>query len=111
MTVRQLAEELGFKIYTDEKAADEKSVCGCFIGDLLSLAMSNVEAENVWVTIQTNVNIVAVASLTDCACVVVAEGFCPDEAAINAANEQDVILLGGGLSAYAIAKRLAELGI
>ncbi len=111
MTVRQLAENLGFKIHTGEKLADERSVCGCFVGDLLSLAMSSVEADNVWVTIQTNVNIVAVASLTDCGCVIVAEGFCPDENTVSAADEQGVIILSGELSAYAIAKKLVEYGI
>ncbi len=111
MTVKELAEKLELKIYTGESKAAEKSVCGCFVGDLLSLAMSRVEADNVWLTIQTNVNIVAVASLTDCGCIVIAEGFCPDENAVDTAEAQGVIILGGELSVYEIAKRLVEFGI
>ncbi len=111
MTVKQLAENLGFKIYTDEAIAAEKTVSGCFVGDLLSLAMSRLDVGNVWITIQTNVNIVAVASLTDCGCIVIAEGFVPDENTVMTANEQNVIVLGSDLSAYEIAKCLAKLEI
>ncbi len=111
MTVRELAEKLDLKIYSAEDIADKKTICGCFVGDLMSLAMAKVEADNVWVTIQTNVNIVAVASLSDCACVVVAEGFCPDDTAMERANEQQVILLGSDLSVYEITKKLVESGI
>ncbi len=111
MTAAQLAEKMELKIYTGKEIATEKTVCGCFIGDLLSLAMSKTEAENVWITIQTNVNTVAVASLTDCGCIVIAEGFCPDENTVSTAEEQGVVILGSELSAYEIAKGLAELGI
>ncbi len=111
MTVKQLADKLGLKIYTGEDAAAERQICGCFIGDLLSLAMSKTQSDNVWITIQTNVNIVAVASLTDCACVIVAEGFCPEENTLSTAEVQDVIVLGSELSVYDIAKKLAEFGI
>ncbi len=111
MTVKELAESLELKIYSGKELADKKMVSGCFVGDLLSLAMSRVEANNAWVTIQTNVNIVAVASLTDCGCIIIAEGFCPEAAATDKAAVQDVIILGSELSAYGIAKKLAELGI
>ena len=38
---------------------------GVYAGDFLSRAMSRVEADNLWITIMTNVNVIAVASLTD----------------------------------------------
>ncbi len=111
MNVKQLAEELELKLYSGEDGAEEKEIQGCFIGDLLSLAMSRVQEGDAWITIQTNVNIVAVASLTDCACIIVADGFLPEESAIAKAKEQDVIILGSTLSVYEIVKKLVESGI
>ena len=90
---------------------DDIEISGCYIGDLLSLAMSKVTAENVWITIQTNVNVVAVASLAEASCVIVADGCIPDEKTIEKAKEQDVILLGGEISAFDAAVRLSEMGI
>ena len=111
MTVLELASKLNLKIFTGGEIAGTREVKGCYIGDLLSLAMSKVQADNVWITIQTNMNIVAVNSLADGACVIIADGFAPDDMAIQKAEIQDVILLGSELSAYEIAVKLAELGI
>ncbi len=111
MTVSELVEKLELKVYTGETLTKEKNISDCYIGDLLSLAMSKVQMNSVWITIQTNVNIVAVASLADSACIIIADGFAPDDAAVERANEQDVIILGSELSAYDIAKQLVESGI
>ena len=54
MTVKEIAKELNLKFYTCEDVACRKEAHGCYIGDLLSFAMSKVEADNVWITIQTN---------------------------------------------------------
>ena len=43
----------------------DKSFEGVYVGDLLSRAMSRVECDNLWVTIMSNVNVVAVATLTE----------------------------------------------
>ena len=110
MTVNEIAKKLNLTFYAGEELA-EKLAKGCYIGDLLSLAMSKVEAENVWITIQTNVNVVAVASLAEASCVIVADGCIPDEKTIEKAKEQDVILLGGEISAFDAAVRLSEMGI
>ena len=110
MNVRELAEKLNLKFYTGEDLA-EKIADGCYIGDLLSLAMSKVQADYVWITIQTNVNIVAVASLADAGCIIIADGCVPDEKTVERAQEQEIIILGSELSAYELAKGLAELGI
>ncbi len=111
MKVYEIAKNMGLKVYTAESAAHNREVDGCYIGDLLSLAMAKAEQNNVWITIQTNVNIVAVAGLTDVSCIIIADGFVPDKMAIEKAEEQEIIILGGDSSAYDTAVQLAELGI
>ena len=110
MTVAEIAKELRLEIYAGENL-EEKTVKGCYIGDLLSLAMSKVEMGNVWITIQTNVNIVAVASLAEAACIIIADGCVPDEKTVEKAKEQDIVILGGEISAYNAAVKLAGMGI
>lgn len=111
MKVSELIKSLNAKVYTGQEISDQKEIDGCFIGDLLSLAMAKVEEKNIWITIQTNVNIVAVASLADCGCIIIADGFLPDENTVEKAKQQDVIILGSDLSVYGVAKKLAELKI
>lgn len=110
MTVKNIADKLNLNFYAGQQLA-EKTVNGCYIGDLLSLAMSKVQANYVWITIQTNVNIVAVASLADAACIILADGCVPDDKTVERAKEQDIIILGGEISAFDAAVKLAELGI
>ncbi len=110
MNVKEIAQKLGLTFYAGEDLA-EKTAKGCYIGDLLSLAMSKVQMDYVWITIQTNVNIVAVASLADAGCIILADGCVPDEKTVERAKEQDIIVLGSDMSAYELAVRLSEMGI
>ncbi len=110
MTVSEIAKKLNLEVYAGDKL-EKKTAKGCYIGDLLSLAMSKVEMGNVWITIQTNVNIVAVASLAEAACIILADGCVPDEKTVEKAKEQDIVILGGEISAYNAAVELAGMGI
>ena len=110
MKVSELKEKLSLNIAAGAEGVSNE-IEDCYIGDLLSLAMARVEAGTVWITIQTNINIVAVASLAEAACIVIADGFAPDENTIEKANEVGVPVLTSEKSAYEIAKGLAELGI
>lgn len=110
MTVKELSEKLNLKYYSGEELGG-KAVKGCYIGDLLSLAMSKVQMDYVWITIQTNVNIVAVASLADAGCIILADGCVPDEKTVERAREQEIVILGSEMSAYELAVKLSEMGI
>lgn len=84
----------------------EAELSGCYIGDLLSLCMSKVCEKNVWITIQSNINTVAVATLTEAGCIVICEGFQPDTNTLEKAKEEDVPIIVSDMSAYEIAKNI-----
>lgn len=78
----------------------DAEVLGCYCGDLLSWVMSHAVYGDVWITIMSNINIVAVASLTECACVIMAEGVMPDEEVLRVAREKGITLFSDERSAY-----------
>ena len=102
MKIRELIEALKLDIITSGENLDSE-ISGCYIGDLLSWVMGRAEADNVWITIMSNINIVAVASLTGASCILLCEGVTPEEDVINKANEQDVVILRSDKTAYEIA--------
>lgn len=110
MTVKELAKKLDLELAAGAGGM-EREVSGCYIGDLMSLAMSKLSENNVWLTIQTNVNTVAVSVLCESACVIVCDGQHPDETAINRADAESVPLLVTEKGAYEIASKLSALGI
>ena len=70
--------------------------------DLLSYAMSHAAKGNVWITVQTNINVIAVAVLTEVGCVILPEGLMPDEIAAAKADDEAVPVLSSKLTAYEI---------
>lgn len=108
-TVGTLCEKLGLTAY--HLADGARPVTGVYIGDLLSWVMGRAPADSVWITIMSNVNVCAVASLADCACVLLAEGVVPDPEALQAAEAKGINVLGSGKTAYELAVLLTESGI
>ena len=82
---------------------------GCYIGDLLSWVMGRAQENTMWITIMSNINIAAVASLADVACVVLAEGVVPDEGVKEKCDMQGIIVLGSDKTAYDIAAAYTRL--
>ena len=106
MTVNQLCEKSGFEAVV--LADGEREVCGCYIGDLLSWVMGRAKADDAWITIMSNINIVAVASLADVACIILAEGVQLDRAVTETANAKGVNILSCSMPAYEAAKTFFE---
>ena len=98
MTVRELAESMGFSAFCMPEP--DREVTGGYAGDLLSWVMGNAKADQVWVTIMSNVNVAAVASLTDVAAVVLCEGVAPDPDTLEKARTKGINLLGTEKTAF-----------
>ena len=87
----------------------EREVEGAYIGDLLSWVMGKANENDAWITIMSNVNVVAVASLADVACVIFAEGVEPDEQAKTRAVNEGINLISSRLAAYELSLKLSAL--
>ena len=96
--------DLGFEIVVEGDL--ERDVDGIYICDLLSLVMAKAKKDNVWVTVQTNVNIVAVAVLVELACIVVSEGMEIDEVTMAKAKQQGVTILRSREDSFSAAKKI-----
>lgn len=107
MTVLQIAEQLSLTPITTPEV--ERDCNGVYIGDLLSWVMGRAKSGNVWITIMSNINIVAVATLTDVACIVLAEGVTLEEPVRLAAEQKGVNIFTTQMTAYEVAAALAAL--
>ncbi|MCR5684890.1 MAG: hypothetical protein K6G81_05635 [Lachnospiraceae bacterium] len=97
-------------IFTVLNAADTtRTISKVFCCDLLSVAMSKAPAGACWITIMGNINTLAVASLTDSACVVLAEGTSLDDSVIEKAAQQDITLLKTDLPIFDAGLKVHEL--
>lgn len=91
MTVKEMAEKTGLEIVNEGDFGYE--VMRPFSCDLLSVCMSKASMGCAWVTVMGNVNAIAVATLTECACIILAEGANLDDNAMKNAKIKNVNVL------------------
>ncbi|MBP3388407.1 MAG: hypothetical protein J6K98_00870 [Clostridia bacterium] len=106
MTVEELIKRTGLTAAALPEG--DREITGVYIGDLLSWVMGRADSGDAWITIMSNRNIVAVATLADTACVILAEDVQPDEGVAELAQQKGINLLLSPDSAYHIALRLRD---
>lgn len=107
MTVEQLANTDGFEpIVISDK---EREILGGYVGDLLSWVMGRAKEGDAWITIMSNANTVAVCTLADPACIVLAEGVEPEPDMLKRAKEQGINVIATKLDSFSASVRIAAL--
>lgn len=99
MTVQQLLDSGKFKVINVGENS-EREITTPFCCDLLSIAMGRAPAGCAWVTVMGNMNTLAVATLADAACIVMAEGVDLDDIAMKKAKDQEITVLGTELPIF-----------
>jgi hypothetical protein len=89
----------------------QRTVTGGYAADLLSCVMAGAAAGNVWITLQTHPNIIAVASLLDLAAVIVSECSQIEQGTVDKALSEGIALFKSAQSTYTLVARLAALGV
>lgn len=108
MTIRDVCKRLDATLICGD---DGKCFEGVYVGDFLSRAMSHVQSDNLWVTIMSNVNVIAVATLTEPAAILLAEDVTLQEDAQSSAEQNGITVLTSPHSAYEICAMLHQMSL
>ena len=110
MTVKELMALIDARDMTPEADKTREVSCG-YTCDLLSWVMAHGKAGMAWITVQTHMNVIAVASLMEMAAVISPEDIEMEEASLDKAKEEGINVLETPLTAYEICARLAAAGL
>jgi len=110
MRLSEIVSRLSLSVQTADDQLDVE-VTGGYASDLLSCVMAKARKGNVWVTLQSHPNIVAVAVLVELAGVIITEGMSPDPATLQKAAAEGVPILTTAHTTFAVVGQLAQLGI
>lgn len=110
MKVNELITDERFVCANPEAGLDKEIESG-YTGDLLSWVMANAGNGCAWVTIQSHLNIIAVASLLEMACVIIPEGAEIEQDTLEKATEEGIPLITTEMNAYEVCAFLSEKGI
>ncbi|MBO4217608.1 MAG: hypothetical protein J5940_06660 [Clostridia bacterium] len=106
VSTEKIKTKLNLKVLNE---AGERTAISGYTGDLLSWVMGRVEADAAWVTVMTNVNVIAVASLRDVACVIVSEGANVPDEVITRAKENMINLYATDMNSFDAVKAICEI--
>lgn len=107
MKVGELIDQLPFRAL--HLCDPDREVSGVYAGDLLSWVMGRAKPDQLWVTIMTNANVAAVASLIDLSAVIICEDCEPEDALVSACRLRDINLLVSPLPVYQTCASLGKL--
>ena len=108
MKLKEIIEKLQLKILIGQENLDVE-VTGGYTSDLLSDVIANSKESNLWITLQTHQNIIAVAKLKDLAGIVIVNNREPDEETLAKAREENVPILCSEEMAFENSGKLYEL--
>ncbi|MEI9477269.1 MAG: DRTGG domain-containing protein [Deltaproteobacteria bacterium] len=108
--MKEIIKELRLETVSSVSTAGQ-SVVGGYAADLLSCAMKGAKKDYVWVTLQSHLNVVAVASLLNLAGIIITEGNRPDQETIARAEKEGVILLVTPKTTYTVVGELTLMGV
>ena len=92
VTVQEIADKVGLKTLCCRSGL-QKTVKGGYVSDLLSDVMGNAKEGEIWITLQSHMNVIAIASLKELSAVVLIKDIHPGDAVIAKAEEEGIPVL------------------
>ncbi len=109
MTVHDVIGSLGADVAVEGDTTQQ--VTSGYTCDLLSEVIAKAAPGSAWATIQTHVNVIAVAAMVGISVVIVCEGRACEPDAVEHATREHLTVLYSKDSAYAVSGKLYVLGL
>jgi predicted transcriptional regulator len=110
MKVSEVVHALALTVAAGARGLDSE-VTGGYSSDMLSCAMAGASTGNLWVTLQSHLNVVAVATLNELAGVIITEGKPVSPEALAKADDEGIPILTTRLGSFAVCGQLWDLGV
>lgn len=108
MKVRELVEKLDLTVLSGAEGLDNE-IDGGYVSDLLSDVMGHADAGQIWITLQTHKNVMAIASLKDLSAIILVKGYKPEEDTMKQSNTEAIPILGTDADTFEIAGKIYNL--
>lgn len=108
MKVKDLIEKLGLEICCGASGLD-REVKGGYTSDLLSDVMGNAQDGNVWITLQTHKNIMAIASLKELSAIILVKGYQPEADTAAESETEGIPILSTSKQTFEITGEIYSL--
>jgi serine kinase of HPr protein (carbohydrate metabolism regulator) len=108
MIVSELVSILKLNVFCGEKGLSHE-ITGGYTSDLLSDVMGHASEGQVWITLQTHKNVMAIASLKELSAIILVKGNQPEEDTVLQSKSEGIPILGTNEEAFEISGKLYQL--
>jgi predicted transcriptional regulator len=108
MKLGDLAGKLSLKVLSYNEGL-QREVSGGYSSDMLSDVLANSLEGNIWITLQTHTNIVAVADLKNLAGIIIVNDRQPDDETLKKAATEKIAIMTTNMSAFESAGMIYKL--
>ena len=110
MKLQEIVKNLDLVVKSGAKRLDTEVTRG-YVSDLMSDVIAHAGKDDLWITLQVHINIVAVASMKELSGIILINGRQPEEATLEKAKSENIPILVSPLPAFEVVGRLYQLGI
>ena len=110
MHLKEIKEKLDLKILTGS-IQPEIEVQRGYVSDLMSDVIAHGKDEDIWITYQTHVNVVAIALMKNMSGVILIQGRELIPSAAKKAEQENLVVFSSNASSFEMAGKLYKLGI
>lgn len=107
MKLKEIVEKLNLQVSSGKNKLETEVKFG-YTSDLLSDVIANSQEGELWITLQTHQNIIAVTKLKDLAGIVIVNDRRPDDETLKKAEEEKIPLMTTGETAFKISGKLYQ---
>jgi predicted transcriptional regulator len=108
MKIADILKPLDLKVLAGHNGLS-REVSGGYVSDLLSDVMGHAREGQVWITLHTHQNIIAVASLKDISAIIIVRGAVPEADTIEKGNTENIPVLSTDKDTFSITGQFFEL--
>lgn len=110
MKLLEIVNKLNLDVISGNELLD-REVTGGYVSDMLSDVLTHSRKGTIWVTLQTHLNIIPVASMREVAGIIIVNGRQPDAETLKKAEKEKIPVLGTEMRAFQVVGKLYQLGI
>ncbi len=110
MLVKAIYQKLNLRLLSGEQHLNDE-ITAAYCSDILSDVMGKSKKNYLWITNQTNENVLAIAFFKELCCVILPGGIVPEDDVMQKAIDKNIALLSTELTAYEVSGELYKLGI
>ena len=108
MTVKELVEKMNLTVFCGQENLD-REIKGGYTSDLLSDVMGFAREGQVWITLQTHKNVLAIASLKELAAILLVKGNKPEVDMLEQAVDEGIPVLGTDAQTFETTGKVYQL--